>query len=265
METTLNTDCKTPETTVQNLPIEAILYDQRLQMRDHIDPDHVDSLCQAIEAGETLPPIDVFEAEELDPDIVPRYYIGDGNHRYLAAKKLMRKEIACRISSGGRDAAMKRALGANAEHNALRRTNADKRKSVICALALYPKASLRELAEICKVTHQAVAKIKKEVSTVDTHKKGKSSDDPRQLDWYEDFLKTSYKPFETKFLDVINAPIWMNPQIPATEKLKTCKQVEEALRRQIDEIKKREEQIKTEIIASKGAQEALPESGKEHA
>ena len=264
----MDNDCKTPETTVQNVPLARIIYDPGLQMRDHIDGDHVDALCDAIDAGESLPPIDVFDDDEIDPEIIPRYLIGDGNHRFLAAQKRGLKEIACRVFMGGRKAAQKRALGANAEHNALRRTNADKRKSVLCALKLYPKASLRELADICKVTNPFVLKLKKEVLTVSTPRKGSiRTSDPRQMDWYEDFIAKNYKPFETSFLDVVNAPYWMVPDVPPTAKLDTCKQLKDALRKQLHEIEKREDQIKSEILAAKALPkpEVLLGAGKEQA
>jgi hypothetical protein len=89
--------------------------------------------------------------------------------------------------------------------------------------------------------------------------------DPRQMDWYEDFIATSYKPFETTFLDVVNAKYWMVPEVPPTAKLDTCKQLKDALRKQLHAIEQREDQIKSEILAAKTlpAPESLLGAGKE--
>ncbi|MEM0967703.1 MAG: ParB N-terminal domain-containing protein, partial [Verrucomicrobiota bacterium] len=121
-----------PEKRAILIPVAQLLFDPEIQMRTGLDDDHLGDLVAALKAGKDLPPIDVFPAQGDDP-IGPNgehYYIADGNHRGSAYRLADREQIAIYQHTGGRAAAIKFALGANAEHNALRRTNSDKRKAV---------------------------------------------------------------------------------------------------------------------------------------
>jgi hypothetical protein len=57
---------------------------------------------------------------------------------------------------------LKFALAANAAHG-LKRTNADKRRSVELALAEWPNLSSRELAKICAVSDMMVGEIRNQL------------------------------------------------------------------------------------------------------
>ncbi|MFA5263963.1 MAG: ParB/RepB/Spo0J family partition protein [Opitutaceae bacterium] len=256
-------DCKTPAQPlpegVTMLPIEAVIEEKELQMREHwLDAAHLESLREAIAEGVQLPPAEVYLD---DSGGARRWYLADGHHRHMAWRQSGWTAIPCIIMEGGREAARRRALSANAEHTALRRTNADKRKAVMMALQWFPKMSLREMADLCAVTHPLVIKMKKQVVTVTTPNSGKGNLTPgvQQMDWYNDFINTSYRPFEVKFLDVVNAKYWMVESVPPQEKLKTCTQLKGALRNQIHEIEKREGQLKAELIAAKSGR-TLPTS-----
>ena len=157
-----------------------------LQIREQIDPDQIDNLREAIESKIELPPIDLFESETEEN----AYYIGDGWHRLHAHREAKCKTIAAIVHPGGRAAALKHALGANADHG-LRRTNRDKRNAVKIALKHFPKLSNRELAKLCRVTHACVNKIKKQVETVSTPTPSDSShptdQKTQQIDFWDTF------------------------------------------------------------------------------
>jgi len=127
-----------------------------LQIREQIDPDQIDNLREAIESKIELPPIDLFQSETEEN----AYYIGDGWHRLHAHREAKCKTIAAIVHPGGRAAALKHALGANADHG-LRRTNRDKRNAVKIALSAFKTHSGREIARICNVTESLVRTIKK--------------------------------------------------------------------------------------------------------
>lgn len=162
-----------PELTNSTALVETIRYDDALQMRNTLDEDHMQDLIDAFKSGEEIPPVELFE----DEDGVR--WIGDGNHRFKAAQFAGIKAIPARILPGGRPAAFRRALGANAEHNALRRTNSDKRKAVKMALnshnAIFGTDKIKNVAvaEVCAVAESFVRKIRKELEEKDPHAKPK--------------------------------------------------------------------------------------------
>jgi uncharacterized ParB-like nuclease family protein len=260
----MNTDCKTTETDVQNVPLNTIdCFHTQTQLRVAVDGDQLDNLKAAFEAGADIPPVDLFRVACVEGK--PRYVIADGWHRFHAAAELGRDTIAARIHEGGRQDALKFALSANASHG-LRRSNKDKRHCAEVAIAEFPKLSNRALADLCKVHHSLVDGLRPSAQLADSAssrvgKDGKTrrqpQRDPRQTDWYDDFLRTSYQPFETQFKNVVNAPYWMAPEVKPEAKLDTCKQLKDALRAQIHEIEKREAQLKQELIAQKQAPAAL--------
>lgn len=127
----------------KHVALTAILFDSTTQIRAEVNADTVDEYAARMVAGDRFPPADVFEDSG-------RYYIGDGWHRLLAAQKNGDVTFPCVVHSGGRIAAIKHALGANAKHG-LKRTNADKRKSVEVALREFPNLSDRQIAELCGV------------------------------------------------------------------------------------------------------------------
>ncbi len=129
-------------------------------MRAEINADTVNEYAEHMEAGDVFPPADVFAADSA-------YYIGDGWHRLLAAQKNGDVTFPCTVHEGGRSAAIKFALGANAKHG-LKRTNADKRKAVTVALAEFPNLSDRQLAELCGVGHPFVGRVRNELESETT-------------------------------------------------------------------------------------------------
>lgn len=91
-----------------------------------------------------------------------QYWLADGFHRYHAALEAGLSALMCEVIKGTREAAQWHAIGANKAHG-LRRTNADKRRSVDSALS-HPNAATMtdvEIAEHCGVSREYVNRNKR--------------------------------------------------------------------------------------------------------
>jgi len=143
------------------LQISEIEADAGTQQRVKTDLTHVLTLAEVIEDGiSELEPIVVFQDES------DRYILVDGFHRLSAYRSLDRDVIPCYILKGTLREAILYSCKANAEHLALPRNRADKRKSVE-TLLLDPewvKWSDREIAEACQVSHPTVAAIRRSLA-----------------------------------------------------------------------------------------------------
>lgn len=116
--------------------------------------------AHAASAGQAWPPVAVFSDGT-------EYWLADGFHRLLAARRAGRKHIAAEVKQGSREDAAWAACAANQTHG-LRRTNADKRKAVEIALRLHPEMTDPMLAEHCGVSHPFVGDVRRHVETVST-------------------------------------------------------------------------------------------------
>jgi len=126
------------------LDIEAIELDTSIQCRANIDTGLVNEYAEAMAEGEKFPPVLLFGTKD-------KAWIGDGWHRVFAARQLGDDKIDAKIEPGGRKAALKCALSANAIHGN-RRSNADKRRCVEIALREFPNLSSRQIAKMCGVS-----------------------------------------------------------------------------------------------------------------
>ncbi|MEY9581521.1 hypothetical protein [Sinorhizobium fredii] len=136
-----------------------IRHDPDLQMRESgIDPAVVADYAEAMDAGAAFPPVILFFDGE-------GYWPGDGFHRIEANRTLGRETIDADVREGGKREAMLFAVGANANHG-LRRTSADKRRSVVAMLRdpEWSKWSDREIGKRCAVDHKTVAKVRAEIT-----------------------------------------------------------------------------------------------------
>lgn len=220
------------------IPLEKILDDHSLQIRVENDTDQIDNLVEAMEQGADIPPIDLYAKDEFAD---PSYLIGDGWHRYYAAKASKRKEILAIIHPGGRPAALKHALGANASHG-LRRSNKDKRHAVEVALAEFPKLSNRAIADICKISHQLVNKLRSQVATVATSRIGQDGKEyPAgaakgvQMTLF-DRLNEQFKPVADRIDIVCKAGWWIDATIPQAEKLEAATSLEDRLKNDLQRV-----------------------------
>ena len=124
----------------------------------------MDEYVEQLKDSAEFPPVTIF----FDGG---RHWLADGFHRYYAHRKMNRKEIAADIHEGGQREAILFAVGANCEHGQ-RRTTMDKHKAIVTMLTnkLVAKGddgaprSDREIARLCKVSHDTVRRARKELS-----------------------------------------------------------------------------------------------------
>jgi len=65
-------------------------FDGTFSLKSHLPRERLDKIRQAMLAGKSLPPVDLYQIKD-------EFYVLDGNHRIAAAKGLGRSEIAARI------------------------------------------------------------------------------------------------------------------------------------------------------------------------
>ena len=126
----------------------------RVEMRAETVHDYADDMLD----GATFPPIIVFY-DGTD------YWLADGFHRVEAARKIGRETIDAEIREGSPRDAILYGIGSNASHG-LRRTQADKRRAVERLLKdpEWARWSDRKIAEVAKVDHKTVGKIRRDLS-----------------------------------------------------------------------------------------------------
>ena len=133
---------------MQEILIANIRTDGGVQSRVAIDAKYVDELAEQIKAGIKLPPVDVYKDSTGT-------WMADGFHRLRAHEAAGRPNIRAEIHKGGKAEAAWHSCGANTAHG-LRRTNADKQRSVEMALKLHPENSDRMIAEHVGITEPTV-------------------------------------------------------------------------------------------------------------
>ncbi len=145
------------------LPVASIEAPAETQVRVRLDPQAIDEYAEAMRNGDVFPALVVFAEKGSE-----RYVLADGRHRILAAEKAGLTDFHVDIQEGDIHAAMRYALGINAQHG-VRRTNADKVKTVAMALAdpFFDEMSLREVASFCRVSHELVRDGKKLIAEAD--------------------------------------------------------------------------------------------------
>lgn len=131
---------------MKKLNLNAIRIDGGTQSRVEINLDAVSDYADAIRSGAEMPAVVVFH-DGAD------YWLADGFHRYHAHKAAEKASILADVQSGTQRDAVFYSLGANRTHG-LRRTNADKRKSVAAMVAdtEWSQWSDRKIADVCGVS-----------------------------------------------------------------------------------------------------------------
>ena len=153
----------------QWVKIEDLRLDGDPQPRVSLDTETVKEYAETMQRSSDAEHVVVDkELEPFPPITVYRkgkdLWLADGFHRIAAAQKKGYKTIQAEIQSGGLRDAIKYSIQANATHGK-RRTNEDKRRAVLKALQdeEWVKLSDRALAEMCKVSHPTVSKVRKEL------------------------------------------------------------------------------------------------------
>ena len=128
----------------QTLSLESINLYGGTQARVTTSDEAIASYADEMAQGAVFPPIVVFYDGAT-------YWLADGFHRYLAAKRNETTSITAEVQTGGRLDALRHALGANAT-NGVYRNNADKRNAVEVALEEWPDRANPVIADMCKVS-----------------------------------------------------------------------------------------------------------------
>lgn len=146
----------------QLIQLTKLRKDGGTQQRAKLDSAIVAEYAERMKAGDEFPPVDVFHDGE-------EYWLASGFHREAAAREAGKKAIRINLRKGTLRDAILFSCGANSSHG-LRRSNADKRKSVTTLLedAVWGKNSANWIAEHCCVSQEFVRMMKSEVTTVVT-------------------------------------------------------------------------------------------------
>jgi hypothetical protein len=145
------------------LALEAFTLDPDCQPRAELRLDTVAEYAAAFADGDQFPPVMVFFDGVAN-------WLADGFHRHAGATAAGIETLDADIRPGTRRDAILYSLGVNATHG-LRRTNADKRRSVMTMLAdpEWARWSDREIARQCAVSHEFVRQIREPSVNVDRY------------------------------------------------------------------------------------------------
>lgn len=137
-------------TKIQTLSIDLLRLDGDTQARIAIHEDTVDDYADLVlsEGDWPFDPIDVFHDGST-------YFVADGFHRTLAAIRLKRASITCRVHNGTAKDAKIFGMTANDAHG-LRMSRADKRACVVWLLDNGGKLTQKEIAEKAGVALRTV-------------------------------------------------------------------------------------------------------------
>ena len=258
--------CATTYPNVVEISLDFIeCHDVSTFVRYAVDGDQVNNLKAAYEAGENVPPVDLFaervpekttgEGSESHEQRI-RYFIGDGWHRFHALRELDRAVIPAIVHQGGRREALKCALGANSGYG-LRRTNRDKRKAVEVAIREFPRLSNRAVAELCKVSHEMVNALRIQLADSASSRVGIDGKERRvagsathsSYDFFE-LIGREWTPVVKGFNLTIKSVVWMDENIAPEQKLEAIT----SMRKHIDgmkaQLREREQAIKSALIGT---------------
>jgi hypothetical protein len=143
------------ETKVVRVAARLLMLDPDVQVRAHINYDRVREYAADMANGDEFPPVIVYHR------FGQPYYVADGFHRVLAARKAEIPTVECEVRDGTKRDAILYAVGANSSHG-LRRTREDKRWAVLMMLEdpEWSKWSNSEVARRCRVSDRLVAEIR---------------------------------------------------------------------------------------------------------
>jgi hypothetical protein len=141
------------------VPLARIPTDEGTQMRVKVRPavvrDYAAAMRQQLAEGGLRFPAVVLFTDGQD------YWVGDGFHRILAARKAGLNEIPAEVRPGTSRDALLFGISANSAHG-LPRTRADKRKAVALLLAdaEWSQWSDREIGRRCQVDYKVVSRMR---------------------------------------------------------------------------------------------------------
>lgn len=143
---------KTKELLLDNIDLE-----QSPHVRAELSQEAVERYAGLYKDEEPLPDPVLFQIGQTP------YFLADGLHRVIAAKKAGLKKLHFIVREGGYDACLKYALTANVKHG-VARNNADKRTGAMLAIATFKDQSNANIAEIAACSDEFIRQLKKEMS-----------------------------------------------------------------------------------------------------
>ncbi|MBX6314754.1 MAG: ParB N-terminal domain-containing protein, partial [Isosphaeraceae bacterium] len=138
---------------IRNVPVDKLVLDPNLNLRDRLDDDTVE---RYMENWERMPPITAFEVDG-------RLLVADGFHRHAAAVRLKRRTIPAEVRGGSFPEALDFVTGANLRHG-LPLSRAERRRAVEVKLRLHHDRSDRHLAEELGVSRELIAKVRRQLA-----------------------------------------------------------------------------------------------------
>jgi ParB-like chromosome segregation protein Spo0J len=139
------------------IPLDAIVFDAGTQVRESVSENVVHEYAEAMHGGVVFPPVVLFHDGN-------RYYMADGFHRGLAAKRNGLGDIDATVTPGTKTDALWFALGAN-KSNGQRLTASDKKHAILMALKEFPARSSNQLAAQVGCAQTYVSRLREQVST----------------------------------------------------------------------------------------------------
>lgn len=135
---------------IRELPIDEIVLDPALNLRDRLDDFTVERYA---DAWGRMPPATVFEVDG-------HWLLADGFHRHAAAVMLGRRTIAAEVREGSMADALDFVSGVNLFHG-LPLSRAERRRAVEVKLRLHPDWSDRRLGEELGIGRELIGKVRK--------------------------------------------------------------------------------------------------------
>lgn len=174
----------------KTLKLDDITIDGDTQSRVKINEAVVKEYAEHIQDGGTLPPVDVCHDGST-------YWLWDGFHRLLGHHEAGILEIACNVTRGTQQEAQWLSYGANKSHG-LRRTNDDKKKSVVDALKHPAGSGMSDelIAEHVGVSRQTVLKYRHEIEPTCQKHTSRTGKDGRKTETAKIGKKADSQPAE---------------------------------------------------------------------
>lgn len=129
-----------------------IAFDAGTQIRAAINEDVVANYAERMTEGDQFPPVVLFHDGN-------HYYLGDGFHRCMAARRIDLQEIDAEVRAGTKSDALWFALGAN-RTNGQRLGDRDVRNAVQMAIRTWPDRSGKQIAEQLGCSQSRVSAIR---------------------------------------------------------------------------------------------------------
>lgn len=143
---------KGPAMDIRELPIDQLVLDDDLYLRDKLDDFTVERYA---DAWDRMPPVTVFLVEG-------QYLLADGFHRHAAAVMLNKKRIPAEVRKGTMEEALDFVSTINLFHG-LPLTRSERRRAVELKLRLHPDWSDRRISEGMGVGRELIAKIRRQL------------------------------------------------------------------------------------------------------